>query len=51
MTSTERDDDLTEQDLKEVRALVAEALADAEAGRFVDPDRMFEELRARYSGQ
>jgi predicted transcriptional regulator len=31
-----------------VRAAVAEGLADVEAGRVVDADTMFEELRARY---
>jgi antitoxin ParD1/3/4 len=43
------DDELSEAELEEVRAAVAEGLADVEAGRVVDADEMFEELRARYS--
>jgi antitoxin ParD1/3/4 len=41
-------DHLDEEELNEVRAAVSEGLADAEAGRFVDADEMFDRLRARY---
>ncbi len=41
-------DHLDKEELKEVRAAVAEGLADANAGRFVDANEMFDRLRARY---
>jgi Arc/MetJ-type ribon-helix-helix transcriptional regulator len=40
-------DDLTEKELDEVRSLVAEGLAEADAGRFIDADEVHAELRAR----
>ncbi len=42
------DDGVQEPDIQTLRALVAEGIADADAGRFVDADEMFERLRARY---
>jgi antitoxin ParD1/3/4 len=42
------DDHLSDEELEEVRALVAEALTDADAGRFVEGDAMFERLRSRH---
>jgi antitoxin ParD1/3/4 len=50
LRASQGDNSLTEAELEEVRAAVAEGLADAEAGRFVDADEMFKELHARYSG-
>jgi predicted transcriptional regulator len=44
-----RDDGVEEPDIQTLRAFVAEGIADADAGRFVDADKMFERLRARYS--
>jgi Arc/MetJ-type ribon-helix-helix transcriptional regulator len=41
------DDGVEEPDIETVRAFVAEGIADADAGRFVDADEMFERLRAR----
>ena len=40
-------DDLSEEELEEVRALVAEGIADADAGRVVDADEVHAKLRAR----
>ena len=37
-----------EPDIETLRAFVAEGIADADAGRFVDSDKMFERLRDRY---
>jgi Arc/MetJ-type ribon-helix-helix transcriptional regulator len=37
-----------EPDIETLRAFVAEGISDADAGRFVDGDEMFERLRARY---
>jgi antitoxin ParD1/3/4 len=37
-----------EPDVETLRAFVAEGIADADAGRFVDADEMFERLRTRY---
>ena len=42
------DDSLSDEEMEQVRAAVAEGLADVEAGRVVDADTMFEGLRARY---
>jgi antitoxin ParD1/3/4 len=36
-----------EPDIETLRAIVAEGIADADAGRFVEAHEMFEELRAR----
>ena len=38
-----------EPDIETLRAFVAEGIADADAGRLVDGEEMFERLRARYS--
>jgi antitoxin ParD1/3/4 len=40
-------DDLDERELADVRAAVAEGIADADAGRVVDADEVHAELRAR----
>jgi len=40
-----------EPDIEALRAFVAEGLAEADAGRFVDADEMFERLRTRYRGK
>jgi putative addiction module CopG family antidote len=37
-----------EPDIETLRAFVTEGIADADAGRFVDADEMFERLYARY---
>jgi antitoxin ParD1/3/4 len=37
-----------EPDIETLRAFVAEGIADADAGRLVDAEEMFERLRARY---
>ena len=43
-----RDEGLQESDIETLRAFLAEGIADADAGRFVDADEMFERLRGRY---
>jgi len=40
-------DDLSNEELEEIRAAVAEGLADVEAGRVVPADEVHAELRAR----
>jgi antitoxin ParD1/3/4 len=40
-------DELSDDELEEIRAAVAEGLADVEAGRVVDADEVHAELRAR----
>jgi Arc/MetJ-type ribon-helix-helix transcriptional regulator len=40
-------DDLDEQELNEIRAAVAEGLAEADAGKFIDADDVHAALRAR----
>ncbi len=40
-------DDLSEKELDEVRTAVAEGLAEADAGKFIDADEVHAELRAR----
>jgi antitoxin ParD1/3/4 len=42
------DDGIEEPDIETLRAFVAEGIAEADAGHFVDADEMFERLRARY---
>jgi antitoxin ParD1/3/4 len=42
------EDDVAEPDIETLRAFVAEGIADADAGRFVDADKMFARLRERY---
>ena len=42
------DGGVEEPDIETLRAFVAEGIADADAGRFVDAEEMFERLRARY---
>ena len=37
-----------EPDIETLRAIVAEGIADADVGRFVEADEMFDELRVRY---
>jgi antitoxin ParD1/3/4 len=37
-----------EPDIETLRAIVAEGIADADAGRFVEAHEMFEELRVHY---
>ena len=41
-------DDSDDRSVEEIRAFVAEGLADAEAGRLVDADEVFDRLEARY---
>ena len=43
-------DELNDDELAEVRAAVAEGIADIEAGRFIEADEVFRELEARYQG-
>ena len=45
------EDGVEEPDIETLRAFVAEGIADADAGRFVDADKMFERLRARYQAK
>jgi Arc/MetJ-type ribon-helix-helix transcriptional regulator len=40
-------DDFSEEELDEVRAVVAEGLAEADAGKFIAADEVHAELRAR----
>jgi antitoxin ParD1/3/4 len=42
-------DGVEEPDSETLRAFVAEGIADADAGRFVDAEEMFARLRARFS--
>jgi Arc/MetJ-type ribon-helix-helix transcriptional regulator len=42
------DDDLSPEDIEELRASIAEAEADIAAGRVRDADEVFDELEARY---
>ena len=39
---------VVEPDIETLRAFVAEGIADADAGRFVDADEMFARLRTRF---
>ena len=39
---------MEEPDIETLRAFVAEGIADADAGRLIEADEMFEELRLRY---
>jgi Arc/MetJ-type ribon-helix-helix transcriptional regulator len=41
-------DGAEEPDIETLRAFVAERIAEADAGRFVDTDEMFARLRTRY---
>ena len=41
-------DGVEEPDIETLRAFVAEGIAEADAGRFVDGEEMFARLRARY---
>jgi Arc/MetJ-type ribon-helix-helix transcriptional regulator len=41
-------DQTVEENSEEVRARIAEALADVEAGRFVDADELHDRLQTRY---
>jgi len=41
------EDDLDEGELEEIRAAVAEGIADADAGRVFDADEVFKELHER----
>jgi len=43
------DDTAQEPDFETLRAFVAEGIADADAGRFVDANEMFGRLLARYN--
>jgi antitoxin ParD1/3/4 len=45
------DEDLAESDAKTIRGLVAEAVAEIDAGHGIDADEVFDELEARYASR